>query len=1096
MRVEQLRSSLSIFGDRSVRLIAAGLFFVLLPSCGGGGGSMPPNVPNVIVQPTSVTAAQNGSVNFTIGVSGNGTLSYEWRHNGTAVGTNSATLKLTDIQLDAAGSYDCVITNTIGGASQTATSQAATLTVAQLPSISTQPMTSTLAQGSSVTLTVAASANGTLSYQWNLNGTAVNGATSPTLTLQNLQPNENGAYTCAVTNTLNGVAATTSSVAATLTVLAPPPIPTITSPAAVIAGQLGSVAAISAQAGVTYVWTISNGAITSGQGSNQVTFTAGAQGNVTLDVTVTNQVGESASNVFVVRAFNSLPIASIFTQNPVLYGTSNIVASTPGATGQRYAWTFTSGTATGAISGSSAAQTLDYFVGAAPGSYQLAVQVTDSSGRIGNDLQSFQVVSQTFIQDPRDLGERSSHTATPLSDGRVLVAGGATAALDDGSLVDPLAAARVYDPTTNIWAAVGPMSTPRAGHTATLLNDGRVLVTGGISTTSEDQESTPALASAEIYDPATRSWSLAGSMAAARTGHTATLLSDGRVLITGGTDGAPTLTANPYPTTLNSAEIYDPATNLFTPTAPMNSARAGHTAVALLDGRVLVAGGNENDITSLNSAEIYDPTAATWTLVAPMSAARAGYAAILLPSGKVLELGGTGEVYDPVANSWSTSNGPPMIGNPTAQHDYVTATLLPSGSVLATGASIISAFESSTAVEIYDPATNSWGPVLNLAESRAGPTATLLATGNILVAAGVSPCGTLADAELFNPVSGTSTIVGSRTGGGGGATTSTLSDGSVLAAGGQLVCSANLTTVAATYLFNPSTNLWTPTGPLPTPVYDHTATVLADGSVLVAGGSNFGPVATSQIFSPAAGQWTVAGNMVVARAAHTASLLSSGQVLVAGGSTTLGENSFNGSTSAAELFNPSTSSWKATAPMAASRVGHTATVLGNGQVLVAGGESDDPILGNSTPLASAELYDPTSGTWSPAASMNEIHDGATAALLPSGSVLVAGGGSASAELYNPTTNSWSYAAPMSTSRTGAAAVVLANGTPLVVGGYTDQNGDLTTSAEAYDPATNTWSPAGNLVVPENGFALGVLQDGRVLVYGGGIFGPGAPEFYK
>jgi len=216
------------------------------------------------------------------------------------------------------------------------------------------------------------------------------------------------------------------------------------------------------------------------------------------------------------------------------------------------------------------------------------------------------------------------HTATLLADGRVLFVGsGGDGSMGLETLLD------LYDPATNTWARAGSMASGRVfGHTATLLADGRVLVAAGQSRYA-DGGGRGWDTSAELYDPTTNTWSSAGSMATARGGHTATLLADGRVLVTGGggSEEAPT-----------SAEVYDPTVDTWSSAGALARGRSEHTATLLADGRVLVAGGTAG---SLVRAELYDPTTNTWSSAGSMSTPRRQHVAALLLDGRVLVAGGS-----------------------------------------------------------------------------------------------------------------------------------------------------------------------------------------------------------------------------------------------------------------------------------------------------------------------------------------------------------------------------------------------------------------------------------------------------------------------
>ena len=229
-------------------------------------------------------------------------------------------------------------------------------------------------------------------------------------------------------------------------------------------------------------------------------------------------------------------------------------------------------------------------------------------------------------------------------------------------------------------------------------------------------------------------------------------------------------------------------------------------------------------------------------------------------------------------------------------------------------------------------------------------------------------------------------------------TTTLLANGKVLVAGG---CNdAGCLSLDSAELYDPVTGTWGLTGGPNVDRVEHSATLLLNGKVLVAGGFNHGVVGSAELYDPVAGTWSFTGNLNVARADHSATLLPDGKVLVTGGGNYV-------SFVPTELYDPATGTWSVTGNLNMLRVAHTATLLPSGKVLVAGGTVNPEWSFNN--LASCELYDPNTGTWSLTGSLNVARFGLTATLLPNGNVLVTGGESQdgainnSAELYNPTT---------------------------------------------------------------------------------------------
>lgn len=331
----------------------------------------------------------------------------------------------------------------------------------------------------------------------------------------------------------------------------------------------------------------------------------------------------------------------------------------------------------------------------------------------------------------------TGHTATLLLDGRVLVAGGTG---PDAIGPESNVTAELYDPRTGTWSATGNMITNRFQHTATLLPNGTVLVAGG------ESAGLRALASAELYDPSTGTWAATGNMTTVRARATATLLGDGRVLVAGGYGNAPSNNNDHSPEIVASAEIYDPSSGAWTPTGSMITPRRDHSATLLLDGTVLVAGGETNaDVPNglrgprpQSTSELYDPATGDWASSGSMDVGFVDHGATLLLDGRVLvEYGDVARVdlYDPGSGSWASVAYPDIGG-------FVSATRLQDGTVLTT-------FQAKD-VELYDPATSTW-TYMNSGSTTfaAGETATLLDDGTVLLAGG----GTN-KAALYHPGSG------------------------------------------------------------------------------------------------------------------------------------------------------------------------------------------------------------------------------------------------------------------------------------------------------------------------------------------------------
>jgi len=334
-------------------------------------------------------------------------------------------------------------------------------------------------------------------------------------------------------------------------------------------------------------------------------------------------------------------------------------------------------------------------------------------------------------------------------------------------------------------------------------------------------------------------------------------------------------------------------------TGSMQSPRKFNAQVLLATGKVLSAGGVDNNNNLLASAELFSTSSGTWTLTGSMAAARQVFTAVLLKSGKVLVAGGLGagnailaaaELYDPTTGTWSSA------GSLSAARFGHTATLLQSGEVLVTGGCAGSTTCTDTAVsELYNPSSNSWSTTGSLNTARSNHTAVRLATGKVLVIGG-SAGSVTNSCELYDPTKGTWSNAASMTTARSQNGSTLLQDGKVLVTGGT----QSRFPINSAELYDPTANTWTLTGSMKTGRYAHTATLLGDGTVVVAGGegqpiscgkacTSYIPTAAAEIYNEAKGSFTTTAALTRALANHSTTLLLNGRALTDGG---IGYNAF------------------------------------------------------------------------------------------------------------------------------------------------------------------------------------------------------------
>lgn len=707
--------------------------------------------------------------------------------------------------------------------------------------------------------------------------------------------------------------------------------------------------------------------------------------------------------------------------------------------------------------------------------------------------------------------------------------------------------------TQPVWNATDPLNVARDSQTATLLRGaacegadatakcGAVLVAGG------DDADGDVLSSAEVYAPVAQQWQLTGSMTMARADASATMLPNGTVLVAGGytnrsNGGTPR-------SVTSAAEIYDPATGIWTRTSSMLVARAGQTATLLGSASctsprcedVLMIGGDQRDSGWSSSAELYDPARHTWSAAAdlpgPVSVTHTATllddAKCALPNapaycGDVLVVSeGSSWLFDPRADGWRSAS--PM----QSSHDGSTATALLDGRVLLAGGLRGGAHTGAMPTsgrpaldEVYDPSTNAWTLTTSMNHPRTRHTATLIAGAPCRAAAASAYCGDVLvtggrddgfdSAEIFDPGTARWTIAPSLLVGGAEQSASMLADGAVLVVGGVSITSAGSSGPGEPRGATDAAEVLDLAGGRPAPYVEtvYPSSGHAGTQVLISGARLDATRAVTFAGVPA--RFAINSPSLIAATAPDGPIGSAAIRVQSSEATSIDTRP------ATFSFGDSTGPWQDAGISSEIVSGQAAAQLDGpacraasppkycGEVLIAGGED-----GTGQPVSAAELYDPSSKSWSTIASMHDARDRPSAVLLNGGAcrtspappycgrVLVLGGLGvgdqvlATAELYDPATRTWTNASPMSVPRAAQTATLLTSGAciassrpsycgdVLVAGGSGQFDLEQpAASAELYVPTSNSWVPTGDLLTGRAAHSAVALTNGSVLVTGG------------
>jgi len=692
-----------------------------------------------------------------------------------------------------------------------------------------------------------------------------------------------------------------------------------------------------------------------------------------------------------------------------------------------------------------------------PRQAQTVVQLRGGDVLVAGGYENDGLTHVTFAEliDSTALGEASTMSSRSgdlvegqaFASGLLLPSGKALLTGGDRSGQQASASTELFNPNDGSFEPGRPLPSPRASHQSLLRPDGRVLLLGGLGTQSER------LPELEWFDSEQETDVLktASTMIEPRaTGFSTVALADGSILIIGGdtASGAP----------LSETELHYPEQRAALPGPRLHAARRDHGSALLPDGRVLVAGSSTSSASS--TAELLNPNALYPEAMKTLQWPRTQHTATRLSSGEVLIVGGEDvlpvDLFDPTTDEFRAGG---RLDGARSGH---TATLLSTGQVLVVGGA-----GAKQSVDLYDPQTQTIASLTTLKYGRSQHTATLLDDDHVLITGGCSNT----QVEVIEISSKSVEFAGSLSAARYGHAAMLLADGRVLIAGGS---------GSSAEIFDPSSYK---TKPVPMNVSRANAQLIPipSGAVVI-GGSN-----VVEHFDLATDQFTATAKLSFHNGqGSSATLLRSGEILVAGGGWYGYWDGIGDRNAQTELYDPQMPTPTVTllsGTMIHGRVGHTATLLVDGRVLLTGGTPGDYGIPGQV-LATAELYDPDTQTFSAVDRGETVLSGQSAVLLPSGSVLIAGGhpgGAKDAVLRNQDGTIVSTG-EMTERRTQHAATALRDGTVLVTGGHT-YDPPLNT-AELYDEALDGFRAVSNMTHARYKHTATLLPNGRVLLAGG------------